>query len=121
MMNIELMRAKMKEKERLNTNIQIDDQKNYENRIKTALLGAQSKYTVFNTKFTIGFYSLIVPYVLGFIVITVLCLSLVDISLDAYLSILSESFSLTGLWTIGYFLLSVLVFIYLSGRYFLNR
>ncbi len=74
-----------------------------------------------NEKYSLWFFVLITPYVIGFILITVLCLSLVDITLDTYFTVLMESFSLIGLWTIGYFILSLLVLAYAVYYYLAHR
>jgi len=120
-MNVELLRAKMKEKELLEEQMQIECKKSIGERIKATLTGARSRCSFLNTEYLIGLYGLLVPYLLGFIVITILCLSLVDISLDSYFEILAESFSITGLWVIGYFLLSILLSIYFTMTYLFNR
>ena len=121
MANVELMRAKMKEKELLDEHMQIECKKSFGERLKATLAGASSRCSILNTKYIIGLYSLFVPYILGFIVITILCLSLVDISLSSYFEILAESFSVTGLWVIGYFLISILTFIYFISIYVKSR
>ncbi len=77
--------------------------------------------SAFSEKYALWIFALFTPYVLGFIIITVLCLSLVDISLDTYFKVLADSFSLLGLWTIGYFLLSLLIIMYGGYRYAVKR
>jgi len=77
--------------------------------------------SAFSKKYSLWIFVLLVPYVLGFIIITVFCLSLVDISLDAYFKVLADNFSLLGLWTIGYFLISLLIIMYGSYYYAVKR
>ncbi|GEM_PF-4513796 len=120
-MNIELMRAKINEKEHLDTDIQMECKNSFSERIKATLVGSEGNCSFLNTELIIGLGSLFLPYILGFIVISVFCLSMVDISLNTYFTILAESFSVTGLWTIGYFFLSVLFFFYIVIRYLLHR
>ena len=120
-MNIGLMREKMEEQARLSEGMQIKCEKSIGARIRATLADVQGKCSFLNTELTIGLSSLLLPYILGFIVITILCLSMVDISLSTYFEILAESFSVTGLWTIGYFSLSVLFMLYMLARYLFNR
>ena len=120
-MNIELMRTKMNAKEHLNVEIQTECKNSFSERIKATIAGSEGRCSFLNTELIVGFGSLFLPYILGFIVISVLCLSMVDISLNTYFAILAESFSVTGLWTIGYFFLSILFFIYIVTTYLLKR
>ena len=120
-MNIELMRAKMKEKELHHADEQQECSKSYTDRILATLKGTGGNCSVVNEKFSLWLYSILGPYLLGFILITILCLSLVDISLGTYFTILAEHFSVFGLWTIGYFLLSILFLVYMFTTYALNR
>jgi len=112
-MKVESMRSKMNAKERLDVKIQMECKRSFSERIKATLEGSEDKYSFLSTEFIIGLSGLFLPYILGFIVISVLCLSMVDISLNTYFAILAESFSVIGLWTIGYFSLSILFFIYI--------
>jgi len=120
-MNVESMRTKMNEKEHLNVEIQMECKNNFSERIKATLADSEGRCSFLNTELIVGLGSLFLPYILGFIVITVLCLSMVDISLNTYFVILAESFSVTGLWTIGYFFLSILFFIYFITTHLLKR
>ena len=120
-MSIELMREKIKKKEYLLESRQTECKESIGIRIKLTLLGDHGKCSFLNTELIIGLGSLLLPYILGFIVITVFCLSMVDISLNTYFAILAESFSVTGLWTIGYFFLSILFFIYIVTLYLFKR
>jgi len=80
------------------------------------------KSSAFNViKYSLWIFALLTPYVLGFLLVTVLCLSLVDISLDTYSQVLVESFSLIGLWSIGYFLISIIVLVYGGFQYIIQR
>ena len=109
--NIELMREKMKEKELSNETPKCNQ--SYLSRLSATLEGAKGNCSVINKKSSLWVYGLLGPYLLGFILITILCFALVDISLDSYFNILAENFSLIGLWSIGYFLLSLCVLIYI--------
>jgi len=120
-MNVELMRAKMKEKEYLDVDMQMECKNSFSERMKATLAGEQGRCSFLNTELIVGLGSLLLPYILGFIVISAFCLSMVDISLNTYFAILAESFSVTGLWIIGYFSLSVLFVLYIVTRYLFHR
>ena len=120
-MNIESMRAKINEKKHLNADMQMECKHSFSERMKATFTDSEGRCSFLNTELTIGLASLLLPYILGFIVISVLCLSMVDISLSTYFKILAESFSVTGLWTIGYFSLSVLFVLYIITRYLFSR
>lgn len=120
-MNVESMRAKMYEEEYLDAGMQKECKNSFSERIKATLSYEQGSCSFLNTELIIGLGSLLLPYILGFIVITVLCLSMVDISLNTYFAILADSFSVTGLWTIGYFSLSVLFVLYIVTKYLFYR
>ena len=117
-MNMALMREKMKERELQEIE---QDNKSYLNRFSTTFQGARSNYPTISEKYSLWIFSILAPYVLGFVLITILCLSLVDISLDSYFTILVDNFSVFGLWTIGYFILSIFLIVYLFGKYVLDR
>lgn len=120
-MNVESMRTKMNGKERLNAEMQVECNDSFSERIKATLESSEGRCSFLNTELILGLSGLLLPYILGFVVISVLCLSMVDISLNTYFAILAESFSVTGLWTIGYFFLSVLFFLYIATRYLFYR
>ena len=80
-----------------------------------------NKSSAFSAKYSLWIFALLTPYVIGFLLVTFLCLSLVDISLNTYSQVLVESFSLIGLWSIGYFLISIIVFIYGGYQYIIQR
>jgi hypothetical protein len=120
-MNVESMRTKMNAKEHLNVEIQMECKNSFSERIKATLADSEGRCSFLHTELILGLGSFLLPYILGFIVITVLCLSMVDISLNTYFTILTESFSVTGLWTIGYFFLSILFFIYIVATYLIKR
>jgi len=111
----------MNVKERLDVEIQMECRSSFSERIKATLEGSEDKCSFLHPELLVGLSGLFLPYILGFIVISVLCLSMVDISLNTYFAILAESFSVTGLWTIGYFFLSILFFIYIGTTYLLKR
>ncbi len=111
----------MNAKERLDVEIQMECKSSFSERIKATLEGSEGKCSFLHPELIVGLSGLFLPYILGFIVISVLCLSMVDISLNTYFAILAESFSVTGLWTIGYFSLSVLVFLYIAARYLFHK
>jgi len=113
--NIELMREKMKEKE-FNNEMPAYNKSSL-GRLATTFEGAKG----INKKSSLWVYGLLGPYLLGFILITILCFALVDISLDSYFNILAENFSLIGLWSIGYFLLSLCVLIYIFSVSVANK
>jgi len=119
--NVESMRTKMNAKEHLNVEIQMECKNNFIERIKATLADSEGRCSFLNTELIVGLGSLFLPYILGFIVISILCLSMVDISLNTYFAILTESFSMTGLWVIGYFFLSILFLIYIVVTYLMKR
>jgi len=120
-MKVESIRSNMNEKEHVNAEAQMEDKRSFNERIKATLEREESNYSFLSTDFIVGLSGLFLPYILGFIVISVLCLSMVDISLNTYFAILAESFSVIGLWTIGYFFLSILFLIYIVARYLSKR
>ena len=120
-MNVEQMYAKMKEQEYFDADMQMECKHSPSERIKATLAGSEDRCSFLNTELIVGLSGLLLPYLLGFIVISILCLSMVDISLNTYFTILAESFSVTGLWTIGYFSLSVLFVFYIVARYLFRR
>jgi len=120
-MNVELMRQKMQENTSHGVEKLQECELGYLDRLLATLNGARGKCSVINEKISMWIFSILVPYLIGFILITVLCLSLVDISLGSYFTILAENFSIFGLWTIGYFLLSGLFLIYLFATFMIGR
>ena len=112
-------------RETIHSNIQDDVLEECSNtmsgRIKATLLVTKSKCALVNSEYTLGLYGLLLPYALGFMVISILCLTMVDISLSSYLEILAESFSMTGLWAIGYFLFSILFLLYIAVHTIFKR
>lgn len=115
------MREKMKEKELWEEGLTEKCERSYADRILATLNGARGKCSIVNEKFSLWVLGIVAPYLLGFILITVLCFSLVDISLGSYFTILADNFSVFGLWTIGYFLLSTVLILYLFTAYVLDR
>lgn len=108
-------------KERLDVEIQIESKCSFSERIKATLEGTEGNCSFLSTEFIVGLSGLFLPYILGFIVISVFCLTLVDISLDTYFKVLADNFSLVGLWSIGYFLISLLIMLYGSYYYAVKR
>ena len=117
-MNLELMRTKMKEKEHEEI---AECSQSDRDRLWATFTGARGKCSMINEKYSLWMLAMIAPYLLGFILITILCLSMVNISMDTYFTVLAENFSVFGLWTIGYFLFSIIIIFYLVTKVAIRR